>query len=245
VSQFEPQSWNAGDIVSMERAKWSAFLDNLNTTGPLGFSHEHDDLSNTTDLNFHNIHMTFAYVLALSALGQDSVSVLDWGGGLGHYYQLGRATLYGVSLDYHCREVPSMAKAGRELCPDVHWYSEDDECLNRSYDLVMVNGSLQYIQNWQEIVSRLAQVTTRYFFLTRVPVVETSPSFVAIQKAYALRLLHQQLNRLEVLQTAEKAGLILLREFLIDDHIQIAGAPEPCSMAGWLFRAPATNAPPS
>ncbi len=232
----DQRGWNAARVIDEEKAKWELFLKNLEGAGPLGFSHESSDLSETRNVSFHNIHLIYAYVLALAAHRKDLVSVLDWGGGLGHYHRLGRALLPGVALDYHVKEVPALAAEGRRLNPEVRWH-EDDGCLDRTYDLVMVNGSLQYIRDWRETVGRIARATGGYFFLHRLPVVEQGPSYVAVQKAYGTEMLHQQLNQQEVLKTIEDAGLRLVREFIVGDRPVIPWAPAPCEMKSWFFIA--------
>ena len=67
--------------------------------------------------------------------GRDRISVLDWGGGLGHYAvaRAGRAS--GVELDWHCREVPPRRPRGRRSNPDVR-STPTTRCLDRTYDLV-------------------------------------------------------------------------------------------------------------
>lgn len=113
---------------------------------------------------------------------------------MGHYYVLGRAVLPGVELDFHCKEMPRIAALGQQLNPEVYWHV-DENCLERSYDLVMINGSLQYSQEWADLLPRLAGATTNYLFLTRLPVVEYGKGFVAIQHAYGTQMPHQQLNQ--------------------------------------------------
>ena len=228
-------SWNVDSVVEAERAKWDAFCRNLQGTGPLGFSHEHTDLSVVRSVSFHNVHVTYAYVLALAAHQKTTLSVLDWGGGLGHYYLVGKAVLPGVTLDYHCKEVPLMVKAGKRLNPDMHWYA-DESYLERAYDLVMINGSLQYIEDWPETLRRIAPAVRGYLFLTRLPVVDRGPGFVAIQRAYGTEMLHQQLNQAAVLQVVSKTGLRLMREFVVGDRPYIRSAPEQCELRGWLFK---------
>jgi putative methyltransferase (TIGR04325 family) len=229
------KGWDSDSVANTEEAKWEEFRRDLEGAGPLGFSHEHTDLTINREVSFHNVHITYAYVLALTAHLQTSLSVLDWGGGLGHYYLIGKAVLPDVSLDFHCKEVPSMAAAGQRLNPEVHWYA-DDSCLERSYDLVMVNGSLQYMEDWKETLRRLAKVTRKYLFLTRVPVVEKGPGFIALQRLYDSEMLHQQFNQAEVLQVVSGLGLHLVREFVVGDRPHIENAPEQCELRGWLFR---------
>lgn len=236
----QTEGWNAESVAETERVKWEAFCRNLAGTGPLGFAHEHPDMDVTRFVPFHNVHITYAYVLALTAHHQDAISVLDWGGALGHYYQIGKAVLPDVKIDFHCKEVPKLAEVGKHLNPEVHWYA-DESCLERSYDLVMMNGSLQYSPDWQDTLRRLAAVAKRYFFLTRLGVVENSPSFPARQRVYGTEMIHMQLNQTEVLQVAESAGLKLLREVVVGDKPYIHGAPEQCELRGWIFKAPEAN----
>jgi hypothetical protein len=87
------KGWSVDSVVNTEKAKWDAFCRNLEGSGPLGFSHEHTDQSVVRNPSFHNVHMSYAYVLALAAHKKDRISVLDWGGALGHYYLVGKAVL--------------------------------------------------------------------------------------------------------------------------------------------------------
>jgi putative methyltransferase (TIGR04325 family) len=235
-SNSEPSGWDADNVAETERAKWNSFCHNLEGTGPLGFAHEHPDLTVTRHVPFHNVHMTYAYVLALTARQKDSISVLDYGGALGHYYQIARAVLPDVKIDFHCKEVPGLAALGQQLNPEVHWHV-DDTCLDRSYDLVMMNGSLQYMQDWQTTIGRVSAAATEIFFLTRVPVVEHSPSFPARQRIYDTEMIHLQFNQDELLRVAANAGLKLLREVVVGDRPYIHHAPEQCELRGWIFKA--------
>jgi putative methyltransferase (TIGR04325 family) len=227
--------WNAENVAATERGKWEAFCRNAAGAGPLGFSHEHPDLDVTRSVPFHNVHLTFAYALALAASGKNSVSVLDWGGALGHYYQIGKALLPDLHLDFHCKELPNMVEVGRLLNPEVHWYA-DDSCLERSYDLVMMNGSLQCFPEWRPVLRRVSAAAGAYFFLTRVPVVENSPTFAAWQQVYDSKMIHMQFNQDELLQAAADCGLEVFREVVVGDRPYIHNAPEQCELRGWIFR---------
>jgi putative methyltransferase (TIGR04325 family) len=249
VLQYAPEGWNTLPpdtengwdrevVVRAEAAKWGEFRRNLAGAGPLGFSHEHTDLTATRNVYFHNVHLTFAYVLSLAAQQKKELSVLDWGGGLGHYYLLGRAVLPDVLLQFDCREVPLMCEQGKQLCPEVTFYS-DDACLNKSYDLVMVNGSLGYFKDWKDVLASLCDAVGKYLFLTRVLTVRRSPSFVVLQRTdvygYNSDMLTQVLNEDEVLNIVRDRGLRLMREFVVGEGPTIVGAPEQCRDCGWLF----------
>lgn len=226
--------WSAPQVVARAREKWMVYCALAAGSGPLGFSHEHDDLSITRDLNFHNVHLTYAYALARAASGMTRVSVLDYGGGLGHYFKLGESMFPNLILDFHVKEVPLMAECGREVNPGVHWHT-DDSCLDRSYDMVMMTGSLPYIQDWVVVLKKVAAAAKTYLFLFRIPVVEEGPSFVAVQHIYGSQMLHQLLNQKELLGVVNECGFSLVREVIIGDRPYIRNAPEQCEIKGWLF----------
>lgn len=238
------QGWDNEIIVEAERDKWKAFVDNLREPGPVGFSHEHADPTVVRSVSFHNIHLTYAYVLARTARQKEELSVLDWGGGLGHYYALGKAMLPDLKLRFDCRDVPLICKAGRELCPEVRFF-DDDSCLSNRYDLVMVNGSLGYFPDWRELLVKLTKTVKQYFFLTRVLAVNEVPSFVVLQHTTAYNynsdMLTQVFNEGELLDVLQMGGLKLVREFVVGDGPTISGAPEQCRDCGWLFEQSAID----
>ncbi len=235
LTNDQSRGWSVNCVVKAEIEKWDAFCRNLESNGPLGFSHEHTDMSVIRDRNFHNVHISYAYVLAMAARKKDHISVLDWGGSLGHYYQVGKAVLPGVKIDFHVKEVPLMAKAGKQLNPEVQWY-DDERCLERDYDLVMMTGSIPYIEDWANTLKRIANSAKEYLFLFRFPVVEYGPTFVAIQRIYESQMLHQLLNQSELLEVVKGTGMTLIREFVVGDHPYIKNAPEQCEIRGWLFK---------
>lgn len=227
--------WDFAGVVREEERKWDAFRANAAGAGPLGFSHEVDDPSIVNNPGHHNLHMTFAYVLARAANGRRRMSVLDWGGALGHHYLIARAVLPDVSIEYHVREQPRLAERGRALNPEVQWH-DDDQCLSRAYDLVIVSGSLQCMRDARPFLSKAAAAVANggSLFLTRVPVVEGA-SFVAVQRVYGGTMFHEQFNRTELLAIVGASGLQLVREFVIGDRPKIVNAPEQCEVKGWLF----------
>lgn len=237
-SQWRPvkdEPWNAQAVLEMERERWAALCRNLEGAGPLGFSHEDHDMKVVDSPFFHNLHMTFSYVLALAAHGKTELSVLDYGGSLGHYYQVGRAVLPEVKLEYHVKEVPRIVALGRELNPEVHWH-EDDRCLEQTYDLVLVSSSLQYVQDWKRCLQQLARASRAYFLLTRIPAINRHPSYVVIQRVYSLEMFMWILNRDEILQVVEGSGARRIRELVLGDPVPIRHGPENATLQGWLFK---------
>jgi putative methyltransferase (TIGR04325 family) len=238
----DDMGWNDPSAVAEEKRKWGEFMTLVPGSGPLGFSHEHSDLTISRNPLFHNVHITFGYVLGLAAHHKTSLSVLDYGGGLGHYYQIAKTLFPDLNLEYHCWEVQSMAEAGKNLNPDVMWHT-NKKCLERSYDLVMISGSLQYVEHWQEFLLEISGVVPigNYLYLTRVPIVENVDSYVAVQKVFKTRMLHWQFNKDTLLKGVEKAGFRIVREFVVGDTVLVINAPEQFKLCGWLFLRVATT----
>jgi putative methyltransferase (TIGR04325 family) len=244
----ETPGWDAGTVAEAYLAKWPEWLEALRGDGPLGVYHEArvGEPIGRDDVAAHNMLLSFAYVLARAAHERDRISVLDWGGGLGHYAVLARAVLPEVELDWHCREVPSIAEAGTSVNREVTFHS-DATCLDATYDLVFASGSLQYAPDWQELLGRLAGATTGFLYVTRLPIALSAPSFVVLQRAhaygYATEYIGWVISRKELLAAASGAHLELDRELLLAAWFSAEGAPEePIGHRGFLFRPARSSA---
>jgi putative methyltransferase (TIGR04325 family) len=234
--------WNAAGVLAVYEQKWPAFRRALEGSGPLGVNHEApvEEIERAADVSAHNLVMSFGYVLELTARGRDRISLLDWGGGIGHYYALAKAVGPELELEYASRDLPLLSARGRELFPEAAFY-DDDSCLERRYDLVLASSSLHYSEDWRGTLARLADATGRYLYLTRVPLARRAPSFVVLQRAqrhgYGTEYLGWVLNREELLGAVREAGLVLVREFLLEASFAAEGAPEsPTPHRGFLFR---------
>lgn len=215
--------WDAESVVAATRADNSESLRQLQAGGPLGAGHQ------------HNLHVSFAYVVARAARLKSSLSILDWGSGLGYYCHIARAALPEVAMEYHCKEMGTLAGAGRRTVPEAVWH-DDETCLEHRYDLVMLSGSLQYASDWQGQLRRISGAAGEWLYITRLPVVDQVPTFAAVQRAYGSIMLHWQFNRSEVLGFVESLGFAVEREFETGDRPYIKDAPEQCELRGWLFR---------
>jgi putative methyltransferase (TIGR04325 family) len=245
----DPRStgWLDDSVAATQRQKWSDFQRSLKGTGPLGISHEAHVGREITSLDYsaHNIIMTFAYVLARAAHRRETLSILDWGGGLGHYALIARALLAEVAIDYFVHDVPALCAAGREIMPDLTFTSDEATTFVRRYDLVFASSSLHYVQDWKAQMTKLAAAAQDWLYLTRVPTVRATPSFVIVQRpqayGYDKDYISWVLNRDDLLAHAQSSGLIPEREFLVEECPVIAGAPEQCAGFGMLFRTATRN----
>jgi putative methyltransferase (TIGR04325 family) len=236
-SSADEPGWNAESVAQTQLERWPAFVRSLATSTPFGLSNE--SAEGSPDYGVHNTIMTFAYVLARAAQGRKRLSMLDWGGGIGHYCVYAQALLPGLELDYHCRDLPNLVVGGRSVLPRATFYVDEDEALAKRYDLVVASSSLHYSRDWRPLLARLAAATTGYLYVTRQPFVTKVDSFVVVQRphrhGYQTEYPGWFLNRDEFLTAAGELGLKLEREFLIWEIPNVPNAPEAADYRGFLF----------
>jgi putative methyltransferase (TIGR04325 family) len=230
--------WNVDSIVETQRAKWPEVLRLVSDTGPLPVHLWARDLSRP-GAAASTVLMAFAYALARAAWKKDRVTLLDWGGGVGHYKLVSQALFPRLEIEYHCKDVPLLCKAGRELQPSASFHDDEESCFSRDYDLVLASGSLEYVEDWKNVMRRLAGASRHYVYIARLPIVRRTGSFTVIQRpyrhGYATEYVSWVLNRQEFLDHAGSLRLRLVREILLSDGPTIRGAPEQCEFCGFLF----------
>ena len=241
----EIKGWNVQNVLDVYKEKWPQFVDMLGGTAPLGVSHE-SDLTTNLDIQSHNAMMSFGYALGLASHHKDRISMLDWGGGIGHYYLLAKALHPDMDIEYHCKDVPVLSGYGAQLFPQQHFY-QDELCLERKYDFVLASTSIHYTQDWKTLMMQLAGATCGYLYIANLPSIQQASSFVFVQRPYQYgyntEYLGWCLNRTEFLHTAKHSGLVLLREFIYGYQPVIFGAPEQNSYHGYLFRVHSEGKP--
>ena len=232
--------WNVPDVAATQRARWPSWTEHLRGTQPLDWGHESPGRGGVAQ---QDTHLVFAYALALAARGRDRISMLDWGGGPGHYGEIARVLMPGLEVDYHCRDLPLLVALGRELLPGDTFH-DGDAWRDRSYDLVCSSSSLQYSPDWRATLAALAAVTRGYLLVSRLPTTVGAASWVFVQRAYAYGYGTEYAGwcvaQEELREAAGACGLVVVREFLIAEEPRIARAPDQCRYHAWLFR-PATT----
>ena len=229
--------WSHPSVAAALLRQWPAYAEILNGTGALGLwplaPQARDELA-------HNLMMTFGYVLARASHGKSSLSVLDWGGSIGHYALAARRLLPEVSFDYTIRDLPEICEAIQGLDLSIKIAMTDAAALSLRYDLVMASNSLQYARDWRQLTTSLAESARPWLFLTCIPVVRHSDCFVIVQRPHAYGLMTEYvswvINRTALLLHLEGLGLTLVREFLSGGPIEVQNAPETPRHEGFLFR---------
>ncbi len=242
---IKSSDWQHPSIADTQVRKWPRWLEMTASSGPLGIAFEAPVLT-ADNIAAHNLALTFGYVLGVAARGRETIAILDWGGGIGHYHALARTLFPDLSLSYTVADLAPAIAAGRTVNPDVRFLDAGQPLPTEGYDLVFASGSIQYSADWMDLVRTLARHAQAYLFLTRLPVVNSAPSFVAAQRAhrygYATEYRGWCLNRHELLATVSGAGGRLLREFVADELPYLMGAPEQPVSAGFLFHVDGAHA---
>ncbi len=229
-------AWNHKKIAQSQEKHWPTLVRNLQGPGPLGVAHF--PWSHTReDRTHHNAMMSYGYVLARASRNKTMMSILDWGGGAGHYYLYSKALLPEVAFDYHCVDVPMLCEVGRKLLPEIRFHEWAVEGL--TCDLVISSSSLHYAEDWRGTARKIAASTREFLYLARVQTVFRSSSFVALhrpRRAGYPRFFSWCLNRQEVIDHLQESNLELLREFVYAGNWHVRGAPEKVETRGFLFR---------
>jgi putative methyltransferase (TIGR04325 family) len=180
--------------------------------------------------------LAFAFAAARAADGKTSLSVLDFGGGLGLYSTVARLALPNKSVNYTVQELAAIAKAGALARPRVRFISDEQE-LAATYDLVFAQGSLQYIRNWREQLVKLASRSAPWLYLARVLVLKRSPTVVVHQTIPGDQFAFWCWSEAELLDFAASIGLMPVQTIQFRDaYAPIAGVEELPRMCGYLFR---------
>lgn len=237
------EGWNDDSVAASQERHWPTLVHNLAGPGPLGVSH-FPTRTSRDDPADHNTMMSFGYVLARAARHKDTLTILDWGGGVGHYNLYVKSLLPDVQVEYHCYDLPRLCALGRRLQPDAHFHESSSRALTGRYDLVLVSSSLHYVENWRGLLAELSAATKDMLYVARLHTIERERSFVVAQAPYSFgyftRYLSWCVNRRELLDCAASQGLELLREFVFAEDWTVRRAPEQPRSRGFLFRPRST-----
>lgn len=237
------KAWNSQSIPEAQRDRWPAFVRSLEGTNPITSTYTWESPELTShNINAHNLAMTYGYVLALAAKEKRTLSILDWGSGIGHYYLISKALMSNLNIQYFCHDLPSFCQIGKKLLPEVNFLENPGEVFKGYYDFVFASNSLQYSPNWKEVISKLSATTRGFLYIAQLPVVQKVKSFVILQRPYLVKHYHYNseylgwvLNRQEFVKHLRQKGMRLQREFLMGSGPLIRQAPEHIELFGFLF----------
>jgi putative methyltransferase (TIGR04325 family) len=231
------RGWDDRSVAATQIEKWPEFKAGLAGPGMLGQSHEASTAQ--LDLATHNTIITFGYALARAGAGRERMTILDWGGGIGHYYLYAKALLPGVALDYTVKDLPTLCLEGRLLLPEVRFVA-DDSALDSSYDFVFASSAVHYERDPYATLTRLAAASRGWLLVTRTPILNSGDDLLVVQRPYAYGYMTEyagwMMNRERLLSCLEQAGFALERQFLIGEQPYLPMLEEPPQYYGFLFR---------
>lgn len=108
-------------------------------------------------------------VRSLEPVNHDHVKILDFGGGLGLDY-IATCYLNSIPMDYTIIEKKLTCRVGNELFISddsikfIDTFPENKEV----YDIVYLNSSLQYVEDYREVLEKLAFYESNFFIFLRL-----------------------------------------------------------------------------
>ena len=230
------KGWNQVSILNAYKKNWSNFLNNLDNNQIFRISPE--SISNESfDLVHHNTLLIFAYSITLAIQKKSFLRMLDWGGGIGHYYLIAKNLLPNITIDYHCKDVQVLANYGQTLFPEAKFLSDESYIFDQ-FDFILASGSLHYAEDWKRILDTFVECSNGYILLTRLPITLGKP-FVYIQRpykyGYQTEYISWAMNRNELLDYSQKIGLHLRQEFITGERPDIKNAPSFSEYRAFLF----------
>ena len=110
-------------------------------------------------------------VVALVGDDKERISILDYGGGMGTSYLNCLSAMRGsnvTKIDHHIVDLEDTIEYGIKLYPKdmgIHFHRDIPVAL-KNVDIVYIGSTLQYINDYQALIQRLAKLTPKYILLT-------------------------------------------------------------------------------
>jgi putative methyltransferase (TIGR04325 family) len=234
--------WNLESIAAIQVSKWENYKNRIKSTNAIGLNHESDNFGLTNDPFFHNLLVSFAYVLGLSAISKKSIKVLDWGGGIGHYGLLSEELFKSTNLkiDYYCYDFPVFCSAGQKINPNYTFFNNENMIKGFEFDLIVASSSIWYEKDWKNGVNKLCNYNPEYLYITRMIFTNKGESYVALQKpkqkGYKTEYLFWVINEFDFVSYTSSKNYKLIREFEFGEPIPIFKAPQQGTYKGFLFK---------
>ncbi len=134
--------------------------------------------------------LPFLTALVLEKSENKKVSILDFGGGLGFTYI---PVIYGCaeeqSIDYHIVDSKNTCIMGKRIFKNdkrIHFYTSLPQKM-LTLDIIHLGSSLQYIEDWKDLINSLAEYRPQYFLFTDL-IAGDIPTYVTAQNYYKSKI---------------------------------------------------------
>lgn len=188
---------------------------------------------------FHKQRSSLLPLTVAMLLGNnEQVKILDFGGGLGiGYMTLAESISNDLKrVDYFIVEVPEVCKAGVDLIGRGATYLSTLPT-STTYNLIHAASSLQYIENWKDLIGDFSSLNPAYILLSDV-FAGSINSFVTLQNYYGSRIPHWFLNLQELIGEFDKQGYrLIMKSYATSRRLNVEDAL-PMDNFSEVFRLP-------
>jgi putative methyltransferase (TIGR04325 family) len=137
--------------------------------------------NSNTNLSQRQIHLLLAFLKVCSSVEGEVVSVADIGGGNGYMHDFLRDHNLNTKINYDVYETQEIARGYKKFGKELGISFLDIEYLGlKKYDLILISGTLQYVENWREIL-QISSMLASNTQIMRLPLSPASKNSFYIQ----------------------------------------------------------------
>lgn len=153
-----------------------------------------------------------SFFVSFHSAKNSSINILDFGGGVGtDYVVLYQNLPFKYNISYHVVENPEMVKCGLKIFENdksINFYDSLPE--NLKPDLVYSCGTLQYIEDYEEIIERLCEYKAPFVMFVKASLVKCL-TYVSLQKGVAgFNIPYLFINENDFIKNVERCGYKLI-----------------------------------
>jgi putative methyltransferase (TIGR04325 family) len=174
---YEPIVYSSADACpAVSDGVWSSveWLTHVETDGRRELAYK------GKDLNIHQLALVTAAVASLRNREGASISILDFGGGVGLYFNLVQTTLrtLGIQSRYAVVDTHSSCEVGRRVNRDelnLRFFDLYQSGLNQAHDFLgvvdvcNVSSTLHYCLNWRDTLEDIIKLFPKLICISRAP----------------------------------------------------------------------------
>jgi putative methyltransferase (TIGR04325 family) len=143
---------------------------------------------------------------------QKQVKILDVGGSIGvSYYQV-ISSINAKRLEFHIVDLKSICSAGRKFFKkekNIFFHSILPNPIIFNFDIIHLGSSIQYIENWQELLFRIQKFKPKYFLFTDL-LAGNIPTFATGQYYYGSIIPAWFFNKKQIINYMKRLGFKLI-----------------------------------
>jgi len=173
----------------------------------------HNESNKTAPLSLDFNENPLATVVAIlqAELELPPLRILDFGGGLGITYSMMIASLTTKdNIDFHVVENENICRLGGEAFRNdsrISFHASLPSLENT--DIVHVGSALQYIEDWQSVITKLTKYKPKYWLFVDLPAGDI-PTYVSSQRYYESTIPCWFFNIADILSQMKKESFHLL-----------------------------------